>query len=80
MATKPAATKPTASKASPSAPGRKPASKRKQAAPKAKPDLEVDPDVLEFIAAIDAYKLAHSRPFPSWSEILHIIKTIGYRR
>jgi hypothetical protein len=44
------------------------------------PDLEIDPDVLEFIAAIDAYKRAHDKPFPSWSEILWILRQLGYRR
>jgi hypothetical protein len=43
-------------------------------------DLEIDPDVLEFIAAIDRYKKNHSRPFPSWSEILYILRQLGYTK
>jgi hypothetical protein len=43
-------------------------------------DLEVDPDVLEFIRAIDDYRAAHDRPFPSWSEVLYVLKRMGYRR
>lgn len=42
--------------------------------------VEVDSEVLEFIAAIDDYKNAHNRPFPSWSEVLHIVKSLGYTR
>ena len=37
------------------------------------------PDELEFINAINAYKTKHSRPFPTWSEVLHIVKALGYR-
>jgi hypothetical protein len=42
--------------------------------------LEVDPDTLEFIDAIDRYRTEHSRPFPSWSEVLWILRSLGYRR
>ena len=44
-----------------------------------KPD-EMSADLLEFIQAIDDYKRLHQRPFPSWSEILEILKTLGYER
>lgn len=37
-------------------------------------------DLVEFITAIDAYKRIHERPFPSWSEILVIVKALGYER
>jgi hypothetical protein len=43
-------------------------------------DLEIDPDVLEFIAAIDHYRKAYNRPFPGWSEVLQILKQLGYRK
>lgn len=45
----------------------------------ARPD-EMPPDVLEFIHAIDVYKRVNQRPFPSWSEILVIVKSLGYAR
>ena len=44
-----------------------------------RPD-EMPPEVLEFIQAIDEYKRVHRRPFPSWSEVLEILKTLGYER
>ena len=44
------------------------------------PDLEVDPDVLELIAAIDKYKKSHNRPFPSWSEVLYVLRKLGYTK
>ena len=41
---------------------------------------EVDAEVLEFIEAVDRFKKQHGRPFPSWSEILLIVRQLGYRR
>ena len=41
---------------------------------------EVDTEVLEFIAAIDRFKKENGRPFPSWSEILLVLRELGYRR
>ncbi len=38
------------------------------------------PDELEFVNAINAYKTKHSRPFPTWSEVLHIVKALGYKQ
>ncbi len=44
-----------------------------------RPD-EMPPDVLEFITAMDDYKRTHRRPFPNWSEVLDVVKTLGYAR
>lgn len=44
-----------------------------------RPD-EMPPDVLEFITAIDDYKRLHQRPFPTWSEVLEVVKRLGYAR
>ena len=41
---------------------------------------EVDAEVLEFIEAIDRFKKQHGRPFPSWSEVLMVLRDLGYRR
>ncbi len=41
---------------------------------------EVDGEALEFIAAIDRFKKENGRPFPSWSEILLVLRELGYRR
>ena len=40
----------------------------------------MDPELLEFIQAIDDYKRIQGRPFPHWSEVLEIIKDLGYER
>ena len=44
-----------------------------------RPD-EMPPEVIEFITAIDDYKRLHRRPFPTWSEVLEILKGLGYDR
>ncbi len=66
---------------------RAPAPKRTKSAAKAgdaersSPALaEVDAEALEFIAAIDRFKQEHGRPFPSWSEVLLVVRQLGYRR
>ncbi len=63
----------------------KPGAKRAATKPKkptsSKPvDVEVDPDVLEFIEAIDRFKREHGRPFPTWSEVLWIVRSLGYEK
>ncbi|MHC4470224.1 MAG: hypothetical protein ACYS99_04605 [Planctomycetota bacterium] len=35
---------------------------------------------LEFIKAVNDYKQRYNKPFPTWSEILHILKSIGYSK
>ena len=44
-----------------------------------RPD-EMPADVLEFIRAMDHYKRVHQRPFPNWSEVLDVVKGLGYVR
>ena len=34
----------------------------------------------EFLMAIEEYKRANTRPFPTWTEILEVIKALGYRK
>lgn len=34
----------------------------------------------EFLMAIERYKTQNARPFPTWTEILEIIKALGYRK
>ncbi len=60
---------------------KKPAAKKKakRSAPTPRPD-EMSEEVMEFIAAIDDYKRANQRPFPTWSEVLQILKDMGYER
>ena len=41
---------------------------------------EMTDEQFEFITAVDRYKRANSRPFPSLTEILEIIQALGYRK
>ncbi len=41
---------------------------------------EMTEDQFEFVMAVQDYKRANNRPFPSWTEILDIIKALGYRK
>lgn len=43
-------------------------------------EYPLKPDELEFINAINAYKQAYNKPFPTWSEVLHILRALGYRK
>ena len=45
----------------------------------ATPD-DMSAEVVEFITAIDEYKRKNQRPFPNWSEVLEIVKALGYTR
>ena len=35
---------------------------------------------IEFVRAVDRYKRKFNRPFPTWSEVLAIIKELGYTK
>jgi hypothetical protein len=35
---------------------------------------------LEFMDAIETYKRASGRPFPTWSEVLKVLRGLGYER
>jgi hypothetical protein len=41
---------------------------------------EVGAEELEFIEALNAYREQHGRLFPKQSEILHVLKHLGYRK
>ena len=41
---------------------------------------EMTDEQFEFVLAIDTYKRLNGRPFPSWTEILEIVKQLGYRK
>jgi hypothetical protein len=41
---------------------------------------EMTPEQFEFLMAIDQYKRANQRPFPTWTEVLEIIRALGYRK
>lgn len=56
-------------------PGRRRAEARKNAE-----EGEMDSEQFEFVMAIDEYKRVNHRPFPSWTEVLEVIRYLGYRK
>ena len=69
--------RPTADSKSPKQP--KPGTKSAKKATATRPD-EMSDEVVEFITAIDEYKRLNGRPFPNWSEVLEIVKSLGYAK
>lgn len=43
-------------------------------------DIEYSDEDLEFLRAIQDFKKAEGRPFPTWSETLEVLKSLGYRK
>jgi hypothetical protein len=43
-------------------------------------DLHYSEEELEFLRALDTYKRANRRPFPTWHEVLAVLKSLGYRK
>ncbi|MCD6303859.1 MAG: hypothetical protein J7M21_02735, partial [Planctomycetes bacterium] len=41
---------------------------------------EMTEDQFEFLMAINEYKRVNKRPFPTWTEVLDVIKALGYRK
>ena len=34
----------------------------------------------EFLMAVNEYKRVNKRPFPTWTEVLDVMKALGYRK
>lgn len=56
-------------------PGRRLADDRKSAE-----EGQMSDEQFEFLMAIDEYKRKNTRPFPTWTEVLDVIKALGYRK
>ena len=56
-------------------PGRRLTEERKSAE-----EGQMSQEQFEFLMAIDEYKQKNSRPFPTWTEILEVVKALGYRK
>ncbi len=41
---------------------------------------QMSDEQFEFLLAIDEYKRKNTRPFPTWTEVLEVIKAMGYRK
>lgn len=47
---------------------------------KAAEEGEMNQEQFLFIKAIDAFKRANDRPYPTWTEVLEVIRKLGYRK
>jgi hypothetical protein len=56
-------------------PGRRRSDERKAAE-----EGQMSDEQFEFMMAIDEYKRANAKPFPTWTEVLEVIKALGYRK
>lgn len=41
---------------------------------------EMTEEQFEFLMAIEEYKKVNKRPFPTWTEVLDVIRALGYRK
>ena len=56
-------------------PGKRRSDERKSAE-----EGQMSDEQFEFLMAIDEYKRKNARPFPTWTEVLELIKALGYRK
>ena len=56
-------------------PGRRRSDERKSAE-----EGQMSDEQFEFLMAIDEYKRTNARPFPTWTEVFEVIKSLGYRK
>jgi hypothetical protein len=54
--------------------------RRRSDARKSAEEGNMSDEQFEFLMAIDEYRKKNSRPFPTWTEVLEVIKTLGYRK
>jgi len=47
---------------------------------KAAEEGQMSDEQFDFVMAIDEYKRKNQRPFPTWTEVLELIKALGYRK
>ena len=47
---------------------------------KAAEEGQMSDEQYEFLMAIDEYKKMNNRPFPTWTEVLDVVKALGYRK
>ncbi len=43
-------------------------------------ERDYNDDEIAFMKAMDQYKRENRRPFPTWSEVLEVLRALGYRK
>jgi hypothetical protein len=41
---------------------------------------ELNEEQFEFVMAIEEYKRLNNKPFPTWTEVLEVVRYLGYRK
>ena len=59
---------------------RQPAKKKKRRRRPERNAAHYDADTVEFIKAVDSYRRRFDKAFPNWSEVLDILKSLGYSK
>ncbi|MHC4157323.1 MAG: hypothetical protein ACYST6_20760 [Planctomycetota bacterium] len=47
---------------------------------KAAEEGQMSDEQFEFLMAIEEYKRKNAKPFPTWTEVLEVIRALGYRK
>jgi hypothetical protein len=58
---------------------REPGERRRQVDPTTC-ERDYNEDEITFMRAMDQYKRDNRRPFPTWSEVLEVLRALGYRK
>ena len=54
--------------------------RRRSDARKSAEEGQMSDEQFEFLMSVDEYKRKNTRPFPTWTEVLEVIKALGYRK
>lgn len=54
--------------------------KRRSTDRKAAEEGQMSDEQFEFLMAIEQYKKQNARNFPTWTEVLEVVKALGYRK
>ena len=54
--------------------------KRRSDSRKSAEEGQMSDEQFDFLMAIEQYKKENTRPFPTWTEVLDVIKALGYRK
>ena len=44
------------------------------------PGAQLSPEEIEFAMAMERYMRLRRRPFPTWHEVLEVVRALGYRK
>ena len=60
--------------------GKRPQGERRRQVDPTTCERDYTEEEIAFMKAMDQYKRDNRRPFPTWSEVLEVLRALGYRR